>query len=320
VPVPASLPPQLLALLVDRINAGIVTVDDRMTVLQWNRFMEAHTGRTAAATVGQNLFACCPELPRQWLEDKVRTVFQLKAAAFTSWRTRPVLFPVREPGAPDGETMRQDCAFVPLEAEGQVAAVSIVLLDATDSFRCQRRLDAALTDLAAMSERDGLTGVLNRRKLEQVLDTEFVRAARYAGALSVVMVDIDHLKRINDQLGHLVGDETLRHVAGTILSTLRTTDVVGRYGGEEFLVLLPAVGLDGARAAAERMREAVAESAVPGLARPLHATISLGVATFHPHVSSAAALVAHADQALCRAKADGRDRVGVFSGPGAAAR
>jgi diguanylate cyclase (GGDEF)-like protein len=308
-----SLASPLLTALVDRMNVGVVTVDAQMMVLQWNRFMETHSGQTAGAVVGHDLFQRFPELPRQWLEGKIRGTFLHRTAGFSSWRNRGFLFPFpqRLPGS-EGEPMRQDCAFIPLGEGTHVEAVSLVLIDATDGYQSQRRLDLALADLAALSERDGLTGLYNRRKLEQVLQTEFERAARYGGSLSVVMVDLDHFRRLNDQYGHLVGDETLRHVARVAQGMVRTTDVLGRYGGEELVALLPEVGLPGALAAAERIRVGVAESPVLGAPRPFNTTVSVGVASFHPELTMPTGLLDEADQALHQAKTAGRNQVAAF--------
>jgi diguanylate cyclase (GGDEF)-like protein len=310
----AHLPAELLAVLIDRINVGIITVSPGMTILQWNRFMQAHSGLGGDTLVGQNLFERFPDLPRQWLERKIRSVFLLKTFAFTSWRRRPYLFPFRDHRliTGDAEAMRQDCAFVPLIEDGAVKAVSIVLIDVTDTFESQRRLDAALADLEALSERDGLTGIYNRRKLEQQLEVEVSRARRYVSNLSVLMFDIDHFKKVNDRFGHLVGDDTIRHVAKVALETLRTSDVLGRYGGEEFLALLPEVGLEGALVAGERVRRAIAEHPVESAGREVPVTISVGAATFSPALATGLVLVDQADQALYRSKTAGRDRVTGF--------
>jgi diguanylate cyclase (GGDEF)-like protein len=309
-----QLSPELLAVLVDRINVGVITVSPEMTVLQWNRFMQAHSGLAAADLLGRNLFEQFPELPRPWLERKIRSVFLLKTFAFTSWRRRPYVFGFKDHRLITGDTeaMRQDCAFVPLIEAGVVRAVSIVLIDATDTFESQRRLDLALADLAAQSERDGLTGIYNRRKLEQSLEVEVSRARRYEGQLSVLMFDIDHFKKVNDRFGHLVGDDTIRHVAKVALETLRTSDLLGRYGGEEFLALLPEVGIEGAMVAAERIRKAVAERPVHSAGKEVSVTISVGGAAFSPAQATGLVLVDQADQALYRSKTAGRNRVTSF--------
>ena len=191
-PAAPALPVALLALLVDRLNVGIVTVSAEGTVQQWNRFLHAHTRVAPEEVVGRNLYERFPELPRPWLEQKLRSVFLLKNFAFTSWRQRPYLFKVEghRPLTGGGEPMRQDCAFIPLVHDGVVKAVSIVIIDATDTYESQTRLDETLAALAAQSERDALTGVYNRRKLSEVLDTEIQRARRYHQPL--VGADVRH--------------------------------------------------------------------------------------------------------------------------------
>ncbi len=312
---PAGLAVDFLARLIDRINVGIVTVDADGTVMQWNRFLHAHTCLSPEQVIGQNLYDRFPELPRAWLERKLRSVFLLKNFAFTSWRQRPYLFRFdnHRPLTGGAEPMRQDCTFIPLEQDGEVKAVSIVITDATDTYESQTRLDEAVAALAAQSERDALTGVYNRRKLEQVLDAEMKRARRYNQSLSAVMFDIDHFKRVNDTHGHLVGDEAIKHVASRAVAILRVTDFVARYGGEEFVALLPGEQIAGAAKAAERLREAAAKPFTALSEVPLSVTISAGVSALRPDTADGKALLAEADKALYASKAAGRNRVTIFT-------
>jgi diguanylate cyclase (GGDEF)-like protein len=309
-----GLPSALLALLVDQINVGIVTVAADGTVLQWNRFLAAHTGIAPKDVVGSNLYERFTELPRAWLEQKLRRVFLLKNFAFTSWRQRPYLIRINNhrPLTGSDEPMRQDCTFIPLVQNGKVQAVSIVIIDATDTYESQARLNQTLETLAAQSERDALTGIYNRRKLEQTLEAEVLRANRYRHELSVVMFDIDHFKRINDTHGHLIGDEAIRHVAKRALSILRVTDFVARYGGEEFVAILPGEDVSRAAIAAERLRSGVAKAFSATADLSLSLTISLGVTGLRPDTSGAKGLLSEADQALYGSKQAGRDRVTVF--------
>jgi diguanylate cyclase (GGDEF)-like protein len=314
VPTAPTMPVALLALLVDHINVGILTLAIDGTVLQWNRFLHAHTGMAPNEVVGRNLYERFADLPRTWLERKLRSVFLLKNFAFTSWRQRPFLFRLdnHRPLTGGLEPMRQDCTFIPLIQDGEVRAVSIVIIDVTDTYESQLRLDQTLATLAAQSERDGLTGVYNRRKLEQVIEAEFLRARRYRHSLSVLMFDIDHFKRINDTHGHLIGDEAIKHVAQKAVSTLRVTDFVARYGGEEFVALLPGESVSGAEIAAERLRQAVAKPFAASAEVSLALTISLGVTELRPETAAAKTLLAEADQALYMSKQTGRDRVTTF--------
>jgi diguanylate cyclase (GGDEF)-like protein len=154
---------------------------------------------------------------------------------------------------------------------------------------------------------DGLTGLANRRASSDALHTETARAARLETPLSVVLADVDGFKDVNDEYGHAVGDEVLRAFADVLRETLRDSDVAGRWGGEEFLLLLPGAGEDGAAQLAERVRAGLAERPIPG-ARGLRVTASFGVAEYIPE-SSSEQLVAAADGALYRAKRAGKDRV-----------
>jgi diguanylate cyclase (GGDEF)-like protein len=316
-PAPPALPGALLALLVNHVNVGILTLSPDGVVSQWNKFLHAHTGVPAEDAVGRNLFERFPDLPRAWLERKLRSVFLLKNFAFSSWRQRPYLFRMdnHRPLTGGAEPMRQDCTFIPLIQGGEVKAVSIVIVDATDTYESQLRLDATLERLAAQSERDGLTGIYNRRKLEQVLEHELQRARRYRQPLSLLMFDIDHFKRINDTHGHLIGDEAIRHVATKAVSTLRVTDFVARYGGEEFVALLPGEEIAGAQIAAERLRQAVAKPFSADAEVTLSITISLGVTGLRPDTAGATKLLAEADHALYASKQGGRNRVTVFAPP-----
>jgi diguanylate cyclase (GGDEF)-like protein len=311
---PPTLSAALLTLLVEHVNVGILTVDSSGTVLQWNRFLHAHTGIAPADVVGRNLYERFTGLPREWLEGKLRRVFLLKNFAFTSWRQRPYLFRVdnHRPLTGGTEPMRQDCTFIPLIDGGEVKAVSIVIIDATDTFESQTRLNETLAMLAAQSERDALTGVYNRRKLEQLLEAEVQRARRYKKNLSLLMFDIDHFKKVNDVHGHLIGDEAIKHVAKKAVSTLRITDSVARYGGEEFVAVLPEEGITGASIAAERLRTAVAIPFAASEDLTLSITISIGVTTFRADTDGVKGLLAEADGVLYASKRGGRNRVTVF--------
>jgi two-component system, cell cycle response regulator len=165
--------------------------------------------------------------------------------------------------------------------------------------------------LEALALTDPLTDLLNRRALTERVLTELDRARRYNSDVTLLMIDIDHFKRVNDTHGHLVGDDVLTEFAGLLQHAVRSVDVVARYGGEEFVIILPETGQPGAVAFAERIRERVEQH---GFAQDeglkLAVTTSIGVATFPtPDVSSVEELFQKADQALYRAKAEGRNRV-----------
>jgi diguanylate cyclase (GGDEF)-like protein len=166
--------------------------------------------------------------------------------------------------------------------------------------------------LREQSVRDPLTGLFNRRYMEETLAREIHGASRQGGSLSLVMLDVDHFKPYNDRYGHEAGDALLRELGVWLASQLRQGDVPCRYGGEEFVLILPGASLDGTLARAERLREAVRLLRVQRRDQVLDPiTVSLGVATYPLHGATADDLLRAADVALYRAKADGRNRVGV---------
>jgi two-component system cell cycle response regulator len=174
------------------------------------------------------------------------------------------------------------------------------------------QLVAAREALREQATTDALTGVANRRTILETLGRELERARRAGTSCAVVFADLDHFKRVNDVHGHAAGDAVLRHAASTMRSTLRPYDLLGRYGGEEFVVVLPGCDVAGARAVAERLRASVAASAAVVGEASLPVTCSLGVAVASdPGGGDRDRLLSAADAALYRAKQGGRDRVVV---------
>ncbi|MEM5422515.1 MULTISPECIES: diguanylate cyclase [Paraburkholderia] len=179
--------------------------------------------------------------------------------------------------------------------------------------RSQQELLRANLELRRLTHSDGLTGLSNRRYLDEFLSAEWKRAERERTEVSLLMIDVDYFKPYNDTYGHVAGDNVLRSVATTIRREIRQPrDLVARFGGEEFAVVLPGTGSAGARLLAEKMRRDVVGLALPhvGSAVSEHLTISIGVATLTPAPGLAeTALIEEADAALYRAKRDGRNRV-----------
>ena len=195
-----------------------------------------------------------------------------------------------------------------------VEFANTVIKAAVSAIQRARIIETTKADnarLEVLARTDPLTQLLNRRVLVERLAQEVERARRYDGKITMLMIDLDHFKRVNDQYGHLVGDDVLRDVAALLKNAVRAVDVVARYGGEEFVIVLPETPAPGALAFAERLRERI--EATDFSAHPhgtFHLTTSIGMATFPgPRTDSGDDLLARADEALYRAKADGRNRV-----------
>ncbi|MCF5064327.1 diguanylate cyclase [Pseudomonas sp. PA-6-1D] len=162
--------------------------------------------------------------------------------------------------------------------------------------------------LQHMALRDVLTGILNRRAILDQFSRELERARRDGSSLAVAMVDIDHFKHINDRYGHLAGDEVIRHCANHLTQRIRHSDSIGRYGGEEFLILLPTTNTDGALGVLDELRASLAESSAQYGEAKISVRISIGVCCVVPNEGDAIAnLLAKADAALYEAKASGRN-------------
>lgn len=176
------------------------------------------------------------------------------------------------------------------------------------ALMCNERLGS---ELARLANRDGLTGVHNRRSLEQIAHRMLLPERRKNRPFSLILVDADYFKRINDQHGHAAGDSALRELANVLSAVTGELGVVGRFGGEEFLVLLPDADLHEASLMADSMRQRIFDKALRFGERKMSWSISAGVAQCGKHDSDFDALVRRADKALYRAKSQGRNRIAL---------
>jgi diguanylate cyclase (GGDEF)-like protein len=199
-----------------------------------------------------------------------------------------------------------DCITKPFDPEELVARVKVHL----KVKHLQDGLKRSNELLLELSKTDYLTGLFNRRYLMESLEKELKRAARKGGELSLILMDVDYFKLVNDGYGHLQGDVVLQKVALQIQKELRSYDIAARYGGEEFVAVLPDASLAEALSVAERMRASVEALRFSGELAPLRITISLGIAGCgHGECGSVDGFIKLADAALYRAKAGGRNRV-----------
>ncbi len=178
-------------------------------------------------------------------------------------------------------------------------------------FGFQDDLDESFHEnLMSSALRDGLTRLFNKRYFLERLDAELKFAQRHGVALSLLLLDLDHFKKINDTMGHLAGDVVLTTIGGVLLKAVRNEDVVARFGGEEFAIILRAIEVEGAHLMAERLRKLVEQTVVPHNSQELRATISIGLTSFPAtKCKTLEELVEAADKALYRAKNSGRNRV-----------
>ncbi len=193
--------------------------------------------------------------------------------------------------------------------------VAFLLVAVVLAWFLARALTGLHSRVAEQAVTDPLTGLWNRRRLDRLLVREVERTLRFGHELSMLIVDIDDFKSINDERGHLVGDEALRRVAEVVRATVRSIDVGARYGGDELALLLIETGADGARVVAERLRNSVGNTSVTGSdGEPLELTLSVGVATLPDCAADPESLIDAADRALLAAKRAGKDRTHAAAG------
>ncbi len=190
-----------------------------------------------------------------------------------------------------------------INQEGKLLGSAALIRDITEEKKLEQQL-------IALSYTDGLTGLLNRRRLDEILEIEYARSTRHEYSLALILFDVDHFKRFNDEYGHAQGDRVLQFIGSAMQTNFRKTDYCCRYGGEEFCVIMPLTSLDGAVTSAEMFRQAIANLVIDGLS----VTITLGVACYPLHGKGGGEnLITAADEALYVGKKNGRNQITVAS-------
>jgi diguanylate cyclase (GGDEF)-like protein len=301
--------------LIDVLSQGLVVLDRGLRVVLWNRWMEMHSRLGRDEVLGKVLTEVFPELVPKGFAWKVQNVFALGNYAFFSQRLHRFLFPLSTAQYLQGryENMQQNAVVSPLRGEdGQVEFVCVSILDCTDTVSYQERLEETTRRLEQMAQTDHLTQVANRRHLFDRLTQEISRTCRQNQPLSVAIIDVDHFKNVNDRHGHLCGDQVLLQLAEVLKNNVRPYDLVGRYGGEEFCLVLPETGLDDAVKLVERLRKLVGQYDFRHHDECLTITFSAGVSSTECEPRADADwLLSQADEALYKAKSAGRNQTGL---------
>ncbi|MCE4056833.1 sensor domain-containing diguanylate cyclase [Pseudomonas sp. Au-Pse12] len=302
-----------LLAVVQSIDVGIVVLDLECRVQVWNSFMENRSGVPSKQAIDQSFFELFPEVERPWFTRKVGRVVALGTPAFTIWKQRPYLvhFDNYQPITGQGQFMYQNTTLLPLRSSNsEIHHVCLVIYDLTDVAINSLALQKANQQLQHLSRTDHLTQLYNRGHWEQRLQFEY---SRHGNAIALLMLDIDHFKSINDRYGHQAGDAVIKRLSELIHDHVRESDVAGRYGGEEFAILLPHTDLAGARTLAERLRQSVQEQQVIHNGQIIAFTISLGIACLDRPARDHRCLIEWADQALYASKHAGRNRVSTYA-------
>jgi diguanylate cyclase (GGDEF)-like protein len=306
--------------ILQTMDVGLVVVDRDYKVCVWNSFMENHSGMFADDVADKPLFEVFPDIQKDWIKQKIDSVFLLENRAYTLWEERPYVFKFENyrPITGVAEFMYQYTTLLPLKSiTAETSHVGIIVYDVTDIAVNRLALQDANKALANASITDQMTQLYNRGHWEECLMQEYSRFDRQHETTSLVMFDIDHFKKVNDTYGHHPGDVVIKATAAELIRAKRTIDIAGRYGGEEFGVILVGADKDTAQVFTERLRKRIEKSVVEVDGHSISYTISLGVAELTDDIKSYTDWIKCADAALYASKRGGRNLTSVYE-PGMA--
>lgn len=287
----------------DTVNFGLVVLDRDIKIQYWNRWMAMHSGIPSNQIIAEPLFDFFPHLNTPGFNKNCKAVLSFGNFAFFSQKLHRFLFPFK-PDSSFGyrfDLMQQSCTMGPLRSEdNSISGLFLIVQDVTELATYEQKL-------VEMNTKDALTGIYNRRFLESRLQEECERHRRHSRPLSLMMIDIDFFKKVNDTYGHQCGDMVLQSVAGKTAAVVRKSDFVARYGGEEFCCLLPETAAEDAEIVAENLRTHIEEIENRFDNNSIKVTISLGISGLTTE-DSPETLLKRADDALYQAKHSGRNR------------
>lgn len=289
--------------LLDNLYDGVYLLDSGRTITYWNRGAERITGFAASEVVGSG---CRDGILRHTDGQGYSLCDGQCPVSFTLQDGRP-----READVylrhKDGHRVPVLVRVAPVrDAAGCITGAVEVFSDNSPKLAALQRIEE-LRELALL---DPLTGAGNRRYTEMDINARLQETRRYGWSFGLLLVDIDHFKKVNDTYGHEAGDEVLRMVARTLLNSLRPFDFLGRWGGEEFVAVIVNVGADRLRSVAERARGLVAQSVLTKGSASINVTVSIGAAVARKD-DTVGAIVARADRSMYASKEAGRNRVSV---------
>ncbi len=301
-------------IIFNTVNNGIIILDEDLNVLAWNKWLEIYTKIKEKDILNKNLCQYFPYINEKKLKRKAKTVLVTNNPSFLTINTNKYLIniPVSNVTNTVFESMQQDITILPYDIEKKY--ICIYIYDNTLMCEINQKLEEANEELVDMSHRDPLTQIFNRRYFsEQSKKIKSFSQRNNNIPFSIVTLDIDKFKKINDTYGHLVGDEVIIKVAHIIEAEVRTSDIVARFGGEEFVMLLQDCNLDDAYKVAEKVRLDIEKTSISvHIDTEVKFTVSIGVAQFSEVDNNNIELtLSRADEALYKAKNIGRNKTVV---------
>lgn len=296
------------ARILDSAENGILVVDSSLTIRFWNNWLAVNTNIRKENAHGRTLDEVFTKTSFKILHRKVKIALKLKSSAYVNSTVDKYIIPIRLGKITSSrfQYMRQDAVITAISD----TEVSVIIYDTTSLVEAKAVIDEHLEIVKKQASTDQLTGCYNRKMFHERLISETARAKRHGCRYSLIIFDIDNFKSVNDTFGHLAGDEVLKAVAAAGSKGIRRSDTFARWGGEEFILLLPETGLKQATVVAEKVRRTISEYDCGDAGQQ---TCSFGVAEFSSSDGVDANLIIYqADKALYHAKENGKNRVAAF--------
>lgn len=291
---------KVCAAIVDQSEDGIVVIDAHHNIVLYNEGARKIFGYTATEVTGRHLNILLPDRFHlqhdQLIEDFGASPMLSK---HMSDRTRQI-YGIRK----DGSEFVTSTVILKV-SDGSKRFYAAIVSDISENKRTEE-------ELLRLAATDPLTGAFNRREFTALAEQESLRSHRYGRPLSILMLDLDHFKKLNDTYGHAAGDLALQRFTTVCCNTLRNIDIFGRWGGEEFVALLPETDTDGAAVIAERLRKAISENVLVYENHRITFTVSIGIAQYKDSETAIDAPLGRADSAVYDAKKAGRNRIAVY--------
>ena len=296
--------------ILDTIENGILIVTRDLKVLFWNKWLAFHTGISKEEAQDHLLTELFPDTNFNQLKRKVKIASTLNSSTFTSSSIDKYVIPILLNKITKSifTHMRQDVVITPLKDD----QISIIIYDASPLLEAKAVIDEQLHQMEKQATTDALTLCYNRKMFNDLLSVEVKKATRHAKPLSLVILDIDNFKSVNDTYGHLIGDEVLKEMAAITRENIRESDIFARWGGEEFSILLPETTVEGGATMAEKIRNCIKSHRFN---KAGNLTCSFGVAELIPDEPKDT-LISNADWALYHSKNNGKNQVAVYENGG----
>jgi len=302
---------QLNNIIFNTVDNGIIILEKDLSIIGWNNWLELFTGKSEQEVIHQNLCELFPYISKQKLQRRIKTVLVTNHSTFYTMDQNNFLIDIAYKNITNSQftSMQQNVTIVPLDIEKE--QVCIFIYDNTSLSETNAKLNTLNKELKELSHKDYLTGLYNRRFFAEESTRAIALSLRNKSAFSIVMMDIDDFKIINDSFGHSAGDTVIIAVADKLQELIRKSDIAARFGGEEFVLLLHEISFEDAMKVAENVRSIIEKLEIIYEVHTIKFTLSFGVAQFDTFKddNNIEHTIARADKALYQAKKTGKNKV-----------